>query len=62
MAVITEFAAAVNQICSERGIDPDEVYTALEEAVLTAYMKEFGEADNLKCEMDRDSGQVHIIG
>jgi N utilization substance protein A len=61
MAVISEFTAAVNQICSERGIDPEEVFTALEEAVLTAYQKEFGENEDLKCEIDRESGQVHII-
>lgn len=61
MAVITEFGAAVNQICSERGINPDEVYKALEEAVLAAYMKDYGEAENLRAEVDRDTGEVRII-
>lgn len=61
MALISEFAAAVNQICSERGIDSEEVFLALEEAVLTAYKKEHGEAENLKCEIERDTGTVHIV-
>ncbi len=61
MAVITEFTAAVNQICSERGIDPEEVYLALEEAVLAAYKKDYDGGDNLKAELDRDSGEIRIV-
>ncbi|MBN1618586.1 transcription termination/antitermination protein NusA [Candidatus Dojkabacteria bacterium] len=58
---ITEFSAAVNQICSERGIDPDEVYEAIESAVLAAYHKDYGGGESLKAEIDRNSGAVHII-
>lgn len=61
MSDITEFTAAVNQICSERGIDPEAVFEALEVAVLNAYKKDYGGGENIKAEVDRDSGEVHII-
>ncbi len=61
MAVISEFAAAVNQICAERGIDPEKVYEAIEEAVLAAYKKDYGGGDEMKVEVDRETGQIHVI-
>ncbi|MEA3357217.1 MAG: transcription termination factor NusA [Patescibacteria group bacterium] len=61
MAVISEFAAAVNQICSERGIDTEEVYSALEAAVLAAYNKDYSEAENIRADVDRNTGLVQII-
>lgn len=61
MAEITEFTAAVNQICTERGIDPEEVYSAIEAAVLAAYKKDYGGGETLSAEIDRSTGEVHII-
>ena len=55
MAVLTEFVVAINQICSERGLDPEKIYEALESAVLYAYRKELGLEQNecLSVELDR---------
>jgi N utilization substance protein A len=61
MAVVSEFMAAVNQICAERGIDPEEVFIALESAVLAAYRKDYGGGESLRAEIDRETGEVHII-
>lgn len=61
MAVVTEFVAAINQICSERGIDADRVFTALEEAVLAAFLKEMGKEEGYKVEMDRESGAFRVV-
>jgi N utilization substance protein A len=61
MAIVSEFMAAVNQICSERGIDSEEVFQALESAVLAAYRKDYGGGESLRAELDRDSGEIHII-
>lgn len=61
MALVSEFMAAVNQICSERGIDPEEVFLALESAVLAAYKKDYGGGESLKSEIDRATGEIHII-
>ena len=63
MAVLTEFVVAINQICSERGLDPEKIYEALESAVLHAYCKELGLEQNecLSVELDRQEGQFKII-
>jgi N utilization substance protein A len=37
----TEFAAALNQICTERGIDPKVVIDTIKAAILAAYHKDF---------------------
>lgn len=37
----TEFAAALNQICTERGIDPNVVIDTIKTAILAAYHKDF---------------------
>jgi N utilization substance protein A len=61
MAVVSEFMAAVNQICAERGIDSEEVFEGLESAILAAYRKDYGESESMKVEIDRDSGEIHVI-
>ncbi len=70
MAIVTDFLAAVNQIASERGIDPNHIFDALREAILVAYKKEYfrdrvedeeNKLDNLSVEMDNNSGTFRII-
>lgn len=41
----TEFASALNQICSERGIEPEVVIKTIEAAILAAYRKDVGKLD-----------------
>jgi N utilization substance protein A len=38
--MVSEFVSAINQIAAERGINPTEVFQALESAILVAYKKE----------------------
>lgn len=59
--MVSEFLAAVNQISSERGIDPEEVFLALEAAVTAAYRKEYDKGENISVEMDRDDGEFKVI-
>ena len=40
MAMVSEFVSAINQIAAERGINPEDVFKALEAAILVAYKKE----------------------
>jgi len=61
MAMVTEFVAAINQICSERGIESNKVFSALEEAVLAAFLKEKEKEEGYKVEMDRESGQFRVV-
>lgn len=61
MAMVTEFIAAINQICSERGIEREEVFKSLETAVAAAYKREYETGDNVKVEMDRNDGSFTVI-
>lgn len=61
MAMVSEFVAAINQICSERGIEPEAVYTSLETAVLAAYKREYEKEGDMMVEMDRETGTFRVI-
>ena len=61
MAVVTEFISAVKMICSERGIDPESVYEALESAVLAAYKREYNSEGDVVVEMNRENGDFKVI-
>jgi N utilization substance protein A len=71
MAMMSEFISAINQIAAERGIEKEEIFTALESAILVAYKKEkfSGEereeeelGSNLSVELDRETGEFKLIG
>ena len=69
MSMTSEFIAAINQIAAERGIDKEEIFVALEEAILVAYKKEkYGlevpeedELSNWSVELNRESGEFKLI-
>lgn len=60
--VRTEFALALNQVCTERGIDPNVVLQTIKAAILAAYRKDFGEEDidKLEVQVDPNSGEAKI--
>ena len=59
----TEFAAALNQICAERGISPDSVMETIKSAILAAYRKDFGidEEYQYEAEIDSETGAAKIF-
>ncbi len=68
MSMTSEFITAINQIAAERGIDKEEIFQALEEAILVAYKKEkYGldmpeeELANWSVELSRESGEFKLI-
>jgi len=63
MAITSEFLAAINQICAERGIDKNNVMSALQLGLASAYKKEIGkdELDNIRVEIDSESGVFRLI-
>lgn len=76
MAMTSELVSAINQIAAERGIDKEEVFKALESAILSAVKKDkYGrvekeydeeEADtklgaNLFAEVDRETGEFKLF-
>lgn len=58
----TEFASALNQICSERGIEPEIVLETIQDAMLAAYKRDFGlkESYEYKAEVDQSTGETHL--
>lgn len=61
--VRTEFALALNQVCTERGIDPSVVLDTIQAAILAAYRKDFGEEDleKIQVELNSNSGEAKIL-
>ncbi len=61
--VRTEFALALNQVCTERGIDPNVVLETIKAAILAAYRKDFGEEEieKLEIQVDSNSGEAKIL-
>lgn len=59
----TEFAVALNQICSERGIDSETVLETIKAAVLAAYHKDFGkdETEDLEVKIDNKTGELVVL-
>ncbi len=51
----TEFASALNQVCLERGIEPEVVLETIKAAILAAYRKDFGLKEDFEYEVELDS-------
>ena len=55
-----EFIKAVDLITSEKGIDREVVFDAMELALATAYKKNFNGNTNSKVTIDKDTGDIHV--
>lgn len=64
----TEFAAAINQIASEKGVDVEVVLDAIKQAALAAYKKDLSfrnepvpdDFDTLEAKLDSATGEISI--
>jgi len=70
VVIRTEFALALNQVCSERSIDPEVVIDSIKAAILAAFRKDLiaekkeisqEELDALIVEINKDSGEARIF-
>jgi len=61
--VKSEFSLALNQVATERGIDPQVVLETIKAAILAAYRKDYGSADleTLDVELDPVTGEAKIL-
>ncbi len=55
-----ELIMAIEELEKERGINKDYLLESLEVALTSAYKKNFDSADNVKIEMDSQTGEIHI--
>lgn len=61
--VKSEFSLALNQVATERGIDPTVVLETIKAAILAAYRKDYGsiDIDTLEVELDPATGEAKVI-
>ena len=51
----------IEALAKEKGIEPDIIITAIEDAVLTASRKHYKANENLRTKFNRDTGQVELF-
>ena len=61
--VRSEFALALNQVATERGLDPKIVLESIEAAILAAYRKDYGaeELEVVTVKVNPDSGEAKVV-
>ncbi|MCD7974614.1 MAG: transcription termination factor NusA [Phascolarctobacterium sp.] len=57
----TDFIAAIQELGKEKGIDSELLFQAVEEALVTAYKKKFGSAQNVRVDINKDTGEIHVL-
>jgi N utilization substance protein A len=55
-----ELLHALDQLEKERGINKDILVDAIEQALISAYKRNFGSAQNVEVNIDRTSGEVRV--
>ncbi|MBI3577470.1 transcription termination/antitermination protein NusA [Candidatus Gottesmanbacteria bacterium] len=60
--VRSEFALALNQVATERGIDPSVVIDTIKAAILAAYRKDYGaeELETISVDLNPDTGEAKL--
>lgn len=57
----TEFIEALKEIVKEKGISEELIFSTIEDALVTAYKKNYANAgSNVKINMNRENGEIHI--
>lgn len=55
-----EFKTALNVLCKEKGISEDIIYDAMELALTSAYKKNYHSLPNVRVDINRETGEIHI--
>ena len=56
-----DFLVAITQLCNERGLPKETVLAAIEQALVSAYRRNFGGTQNITAQIDPTSGKVKIF-
>ncbi len=56
-----EFIEALNAIEKERGINKDVLIDAVENALISAYRRNYGTSNNVRALIDRDTGEIQLF-
>jgi len=57
---VKELIEAIGELEKERGISKEYLIESLESALVTAYKKNFDSVDNVKVEINTETGEIHI--
>lgn len=60
-ATKNDFIVAIAQICTERGLSKETVLNAVEQALVSAYKRNYGGSTNISAKIDPSSGKVKIF-
>ncbi len=55
-----EFTEALDQLEKDKGISKDVLIDAVEAALISSYKRNFGSAQNVRVEINRDTGEVYV--
>ena len=56
-----EFMQAFEELGKEKGIAPEILFDAIEAALISAYKRNFGSAQNVRVSLDRITGEIHVF-
>ncbi len=56
-----DFLVAITQLCNERGLSKEVVLGAIEQALVSAYRRNFGGGQNISAQIDGATGKVKIF-
>ena len=56
-----EFMQAIEELGKEKGIAPEILFDAIEAALISAYKRNFGSAQNVRVSLDRITGEIHVF-
>jgi N utilization substance protein A len=59
--VNSEFIGALRELEREKGISMEVLLEAIEAALLSAYKRNFGSAQNARVQIDRETGEYHVF-
>jgi transcription termination/antitermination protein NusA len=57
----SEFMLALTQLCNEKNIAKEVVLQAIEQALVSAYRRNFGPVQNIVARVDTETGEAHIF-
>ncbi len=55
-----KFKQALDLLVKEKGLDPEIIYSAMELALTSAYKKNYKSLSNVRIELDKDKGNIHV--
>lgn len=56
-----EFIGAIEELERERGIDKETLFKAIEQALISAYKRNFDTSQNVRIVMERETGDIQVL-